>query len=164
MKKIELTQGQYALVDDEDYGYLMQWKWCAHRRDKKYTFYAIRTIYPEKQTLRMHNVIAGRYIKKDYEELDHIDRNGLNNQKSNLKAGTRGGNQHNTRNWGKFPKGVHKHIKKYKLKSGKIKEYVTFRSRINVDGKEIYLGGYKTVEKAVDAYAKASEKYYPNCI
>lgn len=165
MKKIKLTQGQYALVDDNDYDFLSQWKWSAHRRDKNYTFYAVRTCYENgKKTIRMHNAIANNYGINDYDELDHKDRNGLNNQKDNLRISTRGENMHNTRNWGKYPKGIDLHISRYKKKDGTIKEYVKYRTRINVKGKSIHLGSFKNLNDAVLAYNKASKKYYPNCI
>ena len=40
MKRVPLTQGQFALVDDEDYDYLMQWKW--HVQKRPHTYYACR--------------------------------------------------------------------------------------------------------------------------
>lgn len=165
MKKIYLTQGQFTLVDDEDYEYLSKWKWYAHRRDKKYTYYAIRTDYSNgKKQIRMHNAIALKYGINDYEELDHIDRNGLNNQKDNLRTVTRGENNFNRRNFGKLPKGIRLHKSKYKKKNGDIKEYIKYQARINVNGKSIFLGNYKELSKAIDSYQRASKKYYPNCI
>jgi hypothetical protein len=165
MKKIELTKGQYTMVDDEDYDYLNQWKWNAHRRDEKYTYYAVRTCYDNgKKTIRMHRLIVEMYDRRDFKEVDHKDRNGLNNQKENLRVCTRGENQHNTRNWGKYPKGVDKNITRHKLKDGKVKEYVKYRSRINVKGKSISLGTFKEVKDAVNAYNEAAKKYYAHCI
>ena len=163
MKKIALTRGKYALVDNEDYEYLMQWKWNAQNNSSKYTFYALRTCYDNgKKTVRMHRALCDRYGIEDYDELDHIDRNGLNNQKENLRVSTRGENCHNRRNWGKYPKGVDRHISRHKLKGGNVKEYITYRSRINVNGKSIHLGGFKTVSEAEQCYNKAAVKYYPN--
>ena len=163
--KIFLTQGQYALVDNEDYKYLSQWKWFAHRPNKKTTYYAVRTCREYGQrTLRMHNVLAERYIKKDYKELDHRDRNGLNNQKDNLRITTRGENIHNTPNYGKFSKGVRIHKIKYKSKTGKINTYIKYQARISVSGKSISLGYFNTEKEAEYAYKKGSEKYYPNCM
>lgn len=160
MREIKLTQNQVALVDDEDFEYLNQWKWCAHRRDKKYTYYAMRTCYKNgKKTLRMHNVLALRYIS-DYKELDHIDRNGLNNCKNNLRICTRGENNHNTRNYGKYPKGVDKTIYKYESKKNGLVEYVKYRSRISVNNKSIHLGYFDTIEEASKKYNEASKKYY----
>ena len=162
MKKIMLTQGQHALVDDEDYNFLNQWKWQAHRRDIKYTFYAVRTCYDEgKKTLRMHNIIAEIYII-DVVELDHIDRNGLNNCKDNLRICTKGENRHNRRNWGKYPKGVSKNVSKYKNKQGEVKEYIQYQAMISINSKAIYLGSYNTPKDAEKAYKKAAKKHYPN--
>jgi hypothetical protein len=162
MKKIFLTQNQYALVDDEDYDFLIQWNWYAHRSDEKYTYYAMRTV--QKKEIRMHNAIAEKYKISDYDELDHIDRNGLNNQKENLRISTRGENNFNRRNWGVMPKGIRLNKSTYKKRNGEIKEYITYQARINVKGKSIFLGNHKELTKAIDAYAKASKKYYPNCV
>ena len=162
MKKIFLTQKQYSLVDDEDYEFLMQWNWYAHRRDEKYTYYAMRTV--KKKQLRMHNIIAEKYGIVNYDELDHIDRNGLNNQKENLRICTRGENNFNRRNFGALPKGIRLNKSTYKKKNGDIKIYITYQARININCKSIFLGNHKTLDKAINAYAEASKKYYPNFI
>ena len=41
---IPLTQGQYAIVWESDYRWLMQWKWFAYWSPKTKTFYAIRNV------------------------------------------------------------------------------------------------------------------------
>ena len=43
MKLISLTQGQFAKVDDEDFEWLNQWKWCAAYKKSTNSYYAIRT-------------------------------------------------------------------------------------------------------------------------
>jgi hypothetical protein len=68
MKEIILTQRKIALVDDEDYEYLAQWKWRAVKGTS--TWYAVRG----KEGIRIH-----REIMKTPPELvvDHKDWNGL---------------------------------------------------------------------------------------
>lgn len=83
MKLIPLTRGLQAVVDDEDYDYLMQWKWGADSHG-----YAIRAVYPQgkrgKQVrIRMHRVIAGTPEGMD---TDHIDGNPQNNVRANLRV------------------------------------------------------------------------------
>lgn len=83
MKLIPLTQGKFAMVDDEDYEELNQFKWCADR--SKHTWYAKRWV-PQSgpsspgRHVRMHAAISG------FPMTDHIDGDGLNNQRSNLRA------------------------------------------------------------------------------
>lgn len=99
MKEIKLTLGKYALVDDGDYEYLNQWKWCAHK--EKNTWYAlgVRKIGNEK-VYSMHRFLMQT---PDGKETDHIDGNGLNNQRKNLRVVTKSENSQN-----KFPYGLKK--------------------------------------------------------
>lgn len=88
MKLIKLTQNKFTQVDDEDYDYLIQYKWCA-AKDKN-TYYAIRTIY-DKETkttkkVKMHRDILRLTDRKII--IDHKDKDGLNNQKINLRPCT----------------------------------------------------------------------------
>ncbi len=87
VKHIPLTQGKFAIVDDEDYDYLMQWKWFA-AKDKN-TYYAKRNQvvaeikFGEKRTtLSMHRIIMKTPIGM---EVDHRDHNGINNRKKNMR-------------------------------------------------------------------------------
>lgn len=80
MKAIELTQGKFALVDDEDFEYLNQFKW---KYDSSIG-YACRTLYPKGKEY-IHKVIhptIGEF------QTDHINRNKLDNRKSNLRTVT----------------------------------------------------------------------------
>ena len=142
MKRIKLTQGKFALVSDEDYEYLNQWKWFAH---KGYTtFYAIRhslTINKKRTLIYMHRVIAERMGIKNP---DHIDRNGLNNQRNNLREATKSqqrANQNLRSNNTSGYKGVcwHKKAKKWV-------------AQIRVNKKYIYLGLFTNIKDAARAY------------
>jgi len=107
MKLIELSKngkknkGKYfVLVDDADYDWLNQWSWYACVEPN--TVYAKRDLYIETingkhiyETISMHRLIVG--LTNEDLETDHIDRNGLNNQRENLRISTRGQNQANTK-------------------------------------------------------------------
>ncbi len=97
MKKIPLTQGQFALVDDADFAWLSQWKWQA-RLDKSSGYYAARTEWTSKtkcRTVRMHRVILGVVLSTVL--IDHKDHNTLNNQRENLRKATSSQNTSNRR-------------------------------------------------------------------
>lgn len=155
MKKIYLSQLQFALVDDEDFEFLNQWKWSAVKSKHSKTFYAVRSYYGEKRkTIRMHKVIFERYNQFEIEEIDHIDRNGLNNQKNNLRHATRQQNICNVRGFGvsKY-KGVTHLSRTKKVKNG-YKTYFYYRSRICLNKKTIEIGLFKTEIEAAIAYNK----------
>jgi len=140
-KLIPLTQGKLAIVDDEDYEYLSQFKWYAEKHRK--TFYASRSVYNPKRTVRMHVEIMG--YREGY-EVDHIDGDGLNNIKSNLRHVTTRQNQQNRRN-----------IRKTSSYPGVCydKDSNRWRSTICVNNRNRFLGNYDTEREAFSAYLKS---------
>ena len=93
-KKIELSKGKCALVDNEDYERLMQYKWCASKT--KIGYYSIRKDYTsgKQKTILMHRIIMdcpkGMIV-------DHINHNALDNRKENLRICTNSQNLMNQR-------------------------------------------------------------------
>lgn len=151
MKQIPLSQGLFALVDDEDFEYLNQFKW--HARKSRDTFYASRNLKISKnnrKTIQMHRVILGTTDTKI--QGDHIDGNGLNNQKSNLREATHEQNRRNTKS---YKNGV----SKYKGVSYR-KDSKKWRSIINFNKKVIRLGYFSSEIEAAKAYdVKAKELF-----
>ena len=154
MKEIQLTQGKIALVDDEDFERINQWKWCAIRIRDDY-YYAVRRIAIGKRsenkgkTIIMHRVIMGTVPGI---EIDHKNRNGLDNRKENLREATRAQNTINTRTrittWSGL-RGVDWYPK-----------YNQWRARITIDKKTIHLGYFDTKEEAHQVYtARAVEAF-----
>lgn len=140
MREIELTQGQVAFVDDVDYEYLSQWKWCAARDDKN--FRAVRhspMVNGKRKTIQMYRVITER-MGIDSKMIDHIDHNPLNNCRSNLRAATNSQNQHNRGAPSSNTTGV-KGVSFYQ----KISKY---HAQIEVEGKQYRLGFFDTVAEA----------------
>ncbi len=80
MKQIELTKGQFALVDDEDFEKLNSINWIAIKPRNK--FYAVHNNSKNHKTY-MHRMILDVTSKGQY--VDHIDGNGINNQRYNLR-------------------------------------------------------------------------------
>lgn len=94
MKRIQLTMGLSVTVDDDDYETLSKHKWQA-KNPRKNTYYATRSIRlsnGRQKTVGMHRVITNC---PDGYDVDHIDGNGLNNCKSNLRVVTRRQNLQN---------------------------------------------------------------------
>lgn len=96
MKYIPLTQNQHAIVDDSDYDWLSQWKWYAFKDGQ--TFYALRTASRKapgvRKKIRMHRIIID--APNDM-EVDHLNGDGLDNQRNNLRLATRSENGRNMR-------------------------------------------------------------------
>lgn len=103
MKRIKLTQGKYAIVDNKDYDLLNQHKWYANKI--KGIWYACRGVrepkikkgvYGKVKRVLMHRVITG--AKKRWDIVDHKNHNGLDNRNRNLKITTNSGNLLNHKN------------------------------------------------------------------
>ena len=154
MRTIDLTQGKVALVDDADYEFLNQWKWHAGTQGSLYTFYAIRQLSVAGGKQRhelMHRLILG-LKPSDKRQCDHRDRNGLNNQRSNLRACTRTQNQQSSRkrtgSTSRY-KGVC-----WDSNGGK------WRSQVYVKKRQIHLGCFVSETDAARAYDAAALRYY----
>lgn len=143
MKEIQLSRGKVALVDDEDFELLNQYKWYAQKGHK--TFYATTS-----RGILMHRLILGLNETNTY--CDHEDYNGLNNQKSNLRIATNSQNSINSRkreNTTSKYKGVWLTKSKYKDKA-----YLYWQARVNKDKKVFHLGYFKDEQEAALAYNK----------
>ena len=91
MKTIQLTQGKVAIVDDADFDWLNQVKWYAKITGNGTRIYAARfkRINGEPNTIYMHRAImAGDldHTDLDGKEVDHKNRNTLDNRRENLRA------------------------------------------------------------------------------
>lgn len=101
MKEIKLTQGKFALVDDEDFERLNQFKWRTQRVG--YLFYGIRS---ERKKGIVKNYMLHREIlnlkHEDSQKVDHINSNGLDCRKQNLRCCTHAENMRNRKRRGVF--------------------------------------------------------------
>jgi hypothetical protein len=152
MKEIIMTKGYVSLVDDADFGIVNKYKWHVYRRN--HIVYAISTIREKgkRKTIYLHQVIMGTMNKGREIQIDHIDGNGLNNIRENLRRCTGFQNQHNRRR-------CRKSTSKYKGVNWNIgtKKWI---SRICCNRKRIHLGYFKNELDAAIAYNAAAIKYF----
>lgn len=150
--EVPLTCGHAAIVDAED-GWVLQWKWNAlvGNNGIVYARRSARAPDGRRKDTRLHRVIVGKEC--DGLCVDHIDGNGLNNRRSNLRIVSILDNSRNISNRSANARsgvlGVtwHKGEKKW-------------QSRIVVNRKLIYLGCFNTIEEAAIARARAEIRYW----
>ncbi len=160
MITIQLTRGQITIVDDEDADleeegwYALSDKHKGHRH-----FYAARQAPSpggRRAIIFLHRIILERILGRPlvrHEFTDHINLNGLDNRRSNLRVAT---NQQNQRNKRTAPigkssrfKGVtwHKHTGKW-------------QARISVNKQTKYLGVFEIEEEAAKTYDAAALRLF----
>ena len=152
MKQIPLTQGQVAIVDDDDFEWLMQHKWYA--RENSYEFYAMRNVRRDngkRTSLYMHRAILQEH-GDDLDGLlvDHASGNTLDNRKCNIRTATRSQNAQNS------PR--HKvGISGYR---GVKKDRTRWRASIKVNDRRVYLGLFPTPIEAALARDRAAIEHH----
>jgi hypothetical protein len=155
MKKIQLTQGKFALVDDEDYDRVMQsgLKWRVSHKKGGHVYYVVRNrknSFPSRGNVSLHEEILGKRIGY---VIDHINGNGLDNRKSNLRHVTNAQNisnrTHINRNSTTKFLGVCPNSRIY---GGRYRAYCA------LGGKQKHLGFFDTVDEACKAYKDHKEK------
>jgi len=158
MKEIKLTQGKIALVDDDVFNYLNQFKWQALNIKRYNNYYAVRST--NSLSKGKHSFFMHREIMKTPKgmETDHIDHNGLNNQKHNLRICTTNENQRNQKVRGSSTsqyKGVR--LMRVKHPYG---YYFYWGARIVMNKKIENIGNFKTETDAALAYNKRASKLF----
>lgn len=146
MKEIPLTQGKVALVDDEDFDYINQWKWYC-QKSHGLSFYAIRN--SEGGIRMMHRLIMNASVNI---YIDHKDMDGLNNCRDNLRFATLSQNQHNRGKLRNNTSGFK--CVSYNKQKGKWEAYIEYNN------KKYHLGLYEIIELAALAYNEAALKYH----
>lgn len=157
MKIIKVTSPKHGefdiLVDDEDYDYLNQFSWQIYKSKKVY--YTARSIYTPKEknkqkAIFMHRELLGVTDKsKSKIFVDHIDHNGLNNQRNNIRLCSNTENQKN-----KVPRGKSKYLGVWYNRNSIV-------SKIRINKVQVTIGqGYKTEEEAARAYDAMAKKHH----
>jgi len=144
---IELSQGLFAIVDAADEVWAQQWKWHAHRSSKG-TWYARRNA-SKGHIVIMHRALLGAPRGMD---VDHKNRNGLDNRRANLRLASRGQNMANQR---KAPGGT----SRYKGVCWD-SDRQAWNAKIQSDRKTINLGRFANESDAANAYNAAATAFF----
>lgn len=151
-RRIKLTRGLYAKVDPEDYPRLAKYKWYATSdKNRGGKVYAERSVWyrnKKKRNILMHREILFYSRVKNKLLVDHINGDGLDNRKVNLRTATAQQNSWNSRGYGKSKyKGI-----------WQVRETGKWCARIKVNGKVRNLGRFGDEVEAAKAYDRAARK------
>lgn len=141
VREIPLSQGKIALVDDEDFDRVNQFKWCAAATSSSRTWYAMRGDYTgsKPRTIYLHRFILDAPSDMD---VDHINHNGLDCRRENMRLATTSQNCCNRR----------KNVgSKFRFKGIQARRN-RFAVRVPFDGRLVHFRTYATQEEAARIY------------
>lgn len=140
MRKIRLSNGLYAKVDDEDYEWLNQYNWRFARNSTRIpTGYAVTG---NDKTILMHRLLLS---PPDGMFIDHINNDKLDNRRSNLRIVTRHQNATNVKKYQKSLSSPYKGVTKEKGKK-------FYRVSISVNGRIAKIGSFLDERHAAIVY------------
>lgn len=151
-REIPLTRGKVALVDEADFARLDEWKWHVHEGpDERYIYAGRRRRKGEgpRGVVLMHRVILGAPAGL---VVDHINGDGLDNRRANLRLASIADNAHNqrlARNNTLGVKGVWRGRRPDR-----------WHATIHVHGRALWLGLHRSLEEAARAYDRAAREHF----
>ena len=144
MREIALTQNKFTIVDDEDYDYLSQWNWYYNRG------YAARAgMTSTGMLVYLHRDLMS---PPDGMQVDHINRNSLDNRRSNLRICSQTENRRNQSKYSNNTSG-YKGVSWDKA-AGK------WSVSIRINSKLIKIGRFDDIVDAAKAYDGGAKKYF----
>lgn len=147
--QISLTHNNIALIDQTDSD-LAKYKWHSHDG------YARRWIgkKPNRKQISLHRVILQRMIKRPLdrdEYCDHINNDISDNRRENLRLCSKTQNNRNVKRRKDNTSGY---------KGVSVSPSGQIQAKISVNGKQRYIGSFRTVEEAYDAYCQAARELH----
>lgn len=151
MIEISLTQGKSTLVDDEDIIIANRYKWHALRG--RNTFYAVNNVCIDKQErpIYLHRLLLG-LDAGDIRQVDHVNHNGLDNRRENLRIV-----DHRKNQWNSHPRS--NCVSKYKGVTWD-KQRGKWQARCMVDGHRYCIGRFDDELSAAIAYNSFATKCF----
>jgi hypothetical protein len=146
MAVIRLKTGEDCFVDDEDFALVSQYAWCRQIARGTEIVYAQSHNAPCHQ---MHRLIMGA---RPGQLVDHIDRDGLNNRRSNLRFATKSQNAMNSKRKAQSSTGYKGVI--FHRRDG------VYTAQIRIDGRRKWLGSFHDPERAYAVYCEAAKKHH----
>jgi hypothetical protein len=145
---VPLTKGMEAIIDVADFRIAVKHLWCTKRPKKSQTFYAmthIRKPDGSRSTVYLHQLLVGNGC-------DHINRNGLDCRRSNLRPATQ--SQQNSNN------GRQKNNRSGYRGVCRSRRSDKWRANICVNRKQVYLGSFASAVDAAKAYDVAAVRFF----
>jgi hypothetical protein len=151
-REIPLTLGQVALVSPEDFDHLSNFNWQARWSKACNTFYAQRvtSVTEGRYCFMMHRQILN-LTKGNRSQADHINHNGLDNRRCNLRIVTV--SQNNIHRRTRVGSSGYRGVCWHKLNNRWV-------SSIKCGGKQIHLGYFLTAKEASQAYEEAASRLH----